>query len=172
MNEIIDIFNKHNYLGEHGGKANILLSSTVDGVFSITLEDEDEDNGFKSSWEMTMHRDAAEKVARKFAEMLGIIPIERKNERRCGMINARTTSSQILIEEMEPTKINAPTVEPARLQGEWIPIKMRPGTDEEYEEYYCMMDLDEDEMYRILTSKDNRCPYYRQGDEYYLARRQ
>ena len=135
MNKIIDIFNKHNYLGEHGGKANILLSSTVDGVFSITLEDEDEDNGFKSSWEMTMHRDAAEKVARKFAEMLGIIPIERKNERRCGMINARTTSSQILIEEMEPTKINAPTVEPARLQGEWIPIKMRPGTDEEYEEF-------------------------------------
>lgn len=69
-------FNKHNYLGENEGKANIILSSTVDDVFSITLEDEN--NGIKSSWKMTMHRDAAEKVARKFAEMLGIIPIERK----------------------------------------------------------------------------------------------
>lgn len=44
--------------------------------------------------------------------------------------------------------------------------------DEEYEEYYCTMDLDEDEVYRILTSKNQHCPYYRQGDEYYLARRQ
>ena len=34
--------------------------------------------------------------------------------------------------------------------------------DEEYEEYYCKMDL----------SKHTHCPYYRQGDEYYLARRQ
>ena len=32
--------------------------------------------------------------------------------------------------------------------------------------------LDEDEVYRILSSKNQRCPYYRQGDEYYLARRQ
>ena len=44
--------------------------------------------------------------------------------------------------------------------------------DEEYEEYYCIMDLDEDEVYRIATSKNNHCPYYRQGDEYSLARRQ
>ena len=44
--------------------------------------------------------------------------------------------------------------------------------DEEYDEYYCMMDLDEDEVYRILTARNSRCPYYRQGDEYYLARRQ
>ena len=35
--------------------------------------------------------------------------------------------------------------------------------DEEYDEY---------EVYRILTSKKGHCPYYRQGDEYYLARRQ
>lgn len=69
--------NKHNYLGERG-KANILLSATVDDVFSITLEDED--NGVKSSWEMIMYRDAAEKVARKFAEMLGIIPVECKRD--------------------------------------------------------------------------------------------
>ena len=44
--------------------------------------------------------------------------------------------------------------------------------DEEYEEYYCMMDLDEDEVYRISTSRNNHCPYYRQGDDYTLARRQ
>lgn len=74
----INIINKHNYLGEHKGKANILLSATVDDVFSITFEDEQ--NGTKSSWEMTMYRDDAEKVARKFAEMLGIIPIGRKSD--------------------------------------------------------------------------------------------
>lgn len=44
--------------------------------------------------------------------------------------------------------------------------------DEELDEYYCLMDLDEDEVYRIFTSPNRRCPYYRQGDEYYLARRQ
>ena len=44
--------------------------------------------------------------------------------------------------------------------------------DEEYDEYYCIMDLDEDEVYRIMTSPNQHCPYYRQGDEYYLARKQ
>ena len=44
--------------------------------------------------------------------------------------------------------------------------------DEEYDEYYCMMDLDEDEVYRILNSRSGHCPYFRQGDDYYLARRQ
>ena len=44
--------------------------------------------------------------------------------------------------------------------------------DEEFEEYYCMMDLDEDEVYRIMTSRSQHCPYYRQGDDYTLARRQ
>jgi len=65
--------NKQTYLGERG-KANILLSSTVDGVFSITLEDDG------ISWEMTMCRDDAMKIARKFAEMTGIAPIVRKGE--------------------------------------------------------------------------------------------
>ncbi len=44
--------------------------------------------------------------------------------------------------------------------------------DEEFDEYYCMMDLDEDEVYRFLASAGSRCPYYRQGDDYTLARRQ
>ena len=44
--------------------------------------------------------------------------------------------------------------------------------DEEYDEYYCMMDLDEDEVYRIANSPSRHCPFYRQGDDYTLARRQ
>ena len=45
--------------------------------------------------------------------------------------------------------------------------------DEEYDEYFCMMDLDEDEVYRIFVSGDHkRCPFYRQGDDYTLARKQ
>lgn len=44
--------------------------------------------------------------------------------------------------------------------------------DEEFDSYYCLMDLDEDEVYQLLTSRKPHCPYYRQGDEYYLARRQ
>ena len=44
--------------------------------------------------------------------------------------------------------------------------------DEEYEEYFCMMDLDEDEVYRFFVTPKSRCPYYRQGDDYTLARGQ
>ena len=44
--------------------------------------------------------------------------------------------------------------------------------DEEYDDYVCDMDLDEDEVYRISTSRSGRCPYFRQGDDYTLARRQ
>ena len=44
--------------------------------------------------------------------------------------------------------------------------------DEEFDEYYCMMDLDEDEVYRFFTQGRSHCPYYRQGDDYTLARRQ
>ena len=44
--------------------------------------------------------------------------------------------------------------------------------DEEYDEYCCRMELDEDEVYRILSSSSHHCPFYRQGDDYTLARRQ
>ena len=43
--------------------------------------------------------------------------------------------------------------------------------DEEYDEYGCKMELDEDEAFRIASGRA-RCPYYRQGDDYTLARRQ
>ncbi len=44
--------------------------------------------------------------------------------------------------------------------------------DEEYDAYFCRMDLDEDEVFRFLSAPQSRCPYYRQGDDYTLARRQ
>ena len=34
--------------------------------------------------------------------------------------------------------------------------------DEEFDEYYCMMDLDEHEVYRFFASRQSGCPYYRQ----------
>lgn len=44
--------------------------------------------------------------------------------------------------------------------------------DEEYDAYFCRQDFDEDEYYRILTRPDGRCPYFRRGDDYLLARKQ
>lgn len=44
--------------------------------------------------------------------------------------------------------------------------------DEEYDDYVCDMDLDEDEMARFLASHADDCPYWRLGDEYRTARRQ
>ena len=44
--------------------------------------------------------------------------------------------------------------------------------DDEYEAYYCTMDLDEDEMERFLRSANDACPFYRRGDDYQTARRQ
>lgn len=44
--------------------------------------------------------------------------------------------------------------------------------DEEDECYYCDVNLDEDEYYRLITSKYKNCPYYKNGDEYQLVRHQ
>lgn len=44
--------------------------------------------------------------------------------------------------------------------------------DEDYEEYTCEMDLDEDEMARFLSSSYTNCPYYVPGDEYLVVRHQ
>ena len=44
--------------------------------------------------------------------------------------------------------------------------------DQEEDAYYCMTKLDEDEFYRAFVQPQGRCPYYRQGDDYTLARRQ
>lgn len=44
--------------------------------------------------------------------------------------------------------------------------------DDEEDEYYCSMDLDEDEWYRIQTEHKGACPFYRLADDYYLPHRQ
>lgn len=44
--------------------------------------------------------------------------------------------------------------------------------DEEYEEYNCEVNLDEDDMVRFLNSKYEACPYYRLDDEYGVVRKQ
>ena len=44
--------------------------------------------------------------------------------------------------------------------------------DEETDEYYCRMDLDEDQFARVFTRPGGRCPYYQKGDDYYLPRHQ
>lgn len=44
--------------------------------------------------------------------------------------------------------------------------------DEEYEEYVCQMNMDEDEWYRFVTDHRRGCPYYRNGDEYAVVRHQ
>ncbi len=44
--------------------------------------------------------------------------------------------------------------------------------DEEYEEYVCDINMDEDDYQRFLTDARNGCPYYRNGDEYAVVRKQ
>ena len=44
--------------------------------------------------------------------------------------------------------------------------------DEEYEEYYCDIDMDEDKYMRLISDRHYRCPYYRNGDEYRVVRKQ
>jgi hypothetical protein len=44
--------------------------------------------------------------------------------------------------------------------------------DEETDEYYCNVDMDEDDMERFLRSRVDACPFYRRGDDYASARRQ
>ena len=44
--------------------------------------------------------------------------------------------------------------------------------DEEYEEYICDANMDEDDLVRFLGNQKNGCPYYRNGDEYQVVRKQ
>ncbi len=44
--------------------------------------------------------------------------------------------------------------------------------DDQEECYSCMVNLDEDEMYRFLTKTQQSCPYFRLNDEYGLVRHQ
>ena len=44
--------------------------------------------------------------------------------------------------------------------------------DEDCDYYVCLVNMDEDEMYRFLQSGSKECPYYDPDDEYFLARKQ
>lgn len=44
--------------------------------------------------------------------------------------------------------------------------------DEEYEEYYCTVDMDEDDYVRLMSDERHVCPYYQCGDEYKVVRHQ
>ncbi len=45
--------------------------------------------------------------------------------------------------------------------------------DEEYDEYFCTLSLDQDDMERLISKRRTAaCPYYRFSDEYWLARKQ
>ena len=44
--------------------------------------------------------------------------------------------------------------------------------DEECGYYTCLVNLDEDEMYRFLQGVNYDCPYYERDDDYYLAKKQ
>ena len=44
--------------------------------------------------------------------------------------------------------------------------------DEEYEQYFCDVSLDEDEMERFLQNTFSDCPYYRQYYEYAIVKHQ
>ena len=44
--------------------------------------------------------------------------------------------------------------------------------DEEYDEDFCQINMDEDELNRFLTDTHSSCPYYRLGDDYTIVRKQ
>ncbi|MCH5266822.1 MAG: hypothetical protein J1E62_00650 [Lachnospiraceae bacterium] len=44
--------------------------------------------------------------------------------------------------------------------------------DEEMEEYLCDVNVDEDDLIRFLSNKRESCPYYCNGDEYSVVRKQ
>lgn len=44
--------------------------------------------------------------------------------------------------------------------------------DDEEECYLCDISLDEDDMVRFLKGDTGQCPYFRDGDEYKVVRRQ
>ena len=44
--------------------------------------------------------------------------------------------------------------------------------DEEFDEYMCSKELDEDEMYRLMEGGVKECPFFRAGDEYQIVKHQ
>ena len=44
--------------------------------------------------------------------------------------------------------------------------------DETEDMYFCSVDMDEDDFYRLLSDQRKECPYYRDGDESRIVRKQ
>ena len=44
--------------------------------------------------------------------------------------------------------------------------------DDDYEEYVCDINMDEDEYMRLISDSHYECPYYRSGDDYKVVRKQ
>lgn len=44
--------------------------------------------------------------------------------------------------------------------------------DENDEEYYCSVDMDEDDYVRMVSSGSAECPFYTNGDEYAVVKHQ
>lgn len=44
--------------------------------------------------------------------------------------------------------------------------------DEDYEEYLCEADMDEDDYGRLMSDSRSICPFFRDGDEYKVVRHQ
>ena len=44
--------------------------------------------------------------------------------------------------------------------------------DEDYEEYLCAADMDEYDYARLMNNPRSTCPFYQNGDEYKVVRKQ
>jgi len=44
--------------------------------------------------------------------------------------------------------------------------------DEDDDEYYCTAEIDQDDAWRMTEHKHQRCPWWRNGDEYSVVKHQ
>lgn len=44
--------------------------------------------------------------------------------------------------------------------------------DEDYEDYFCQVNMDEDDVIRLMSDEKYDCPYYQSDDEYRIVRKQ
>lgn len=44
--------------------------------------------------------------------------------------------------------------------------------NEDIEAYECLVSIDEDDCYSLISGKSRSCPYYRNDDEYAVVRKQ
>lgn len=44
--------------------------------------------------------------------------------------------------------------------------------DQDYEDYFCQVNMDEDDVVRLMSDKNYNCPYFQLNDEYKIVRKQ